>query len=93
MPKGVRIKPEQVVAKLREIEVKLSQGKDVLTACREAGATDKSYYRWRREYGGLKVDQARRLKQLEKESARLKRLVGELHLEKAVLTDVARGNF
>ena len=93
MPKGVRLKPEQVVAKLREIEVKLSQGKDVLTACREAGATDKSYYRWRREYGGLKVDQARRLKQLEKESARLKRLVGELHLEKAVLTDVARGNF
>jgi hypothetical protein len=93
MPKGVRLKPEQVVAKLWEIEVKLSQGKDVLTACREAGATDKSYYRWRREYGGLKVDQARRLKQLEKESARLKRLVGELHLEKAVLTDVARGNF
>ena len=55
--------------------------------------TDKSYYRWRREYGGMKVDQARRLKQLEKENARLKRLVGELHLEKAVLTDVARGNF
>ena len=93
MPKGVRLKPEQVVAKLREIEVKLSQGKDVLTACREAGATDKSYYRWRREYGGLKVDQARRLKQLEKENARLKRLVGELHLEKAVLTDVAWGDF
>jgi len=93
MPKGVRLKPEQVVAKLREIEVKLSQGKDVLVACREAGVTDKSYYRWRREYGGLKVDQARRLKQLEKENARLKRLVGELHLEKAVLTDVARGNF
>jgi len=93
MPKGVRLKPEQVVAKLREIEVKLSQGKDVLVACREAGVTDKSYYRWRREYGGLKVDQARRLKQLEKENARLKRLVGELHLEKAVLTDVAKGNF
>jgi putative transposase len=93
MAKGVRLKPEQVVAKLREIEVKLSQGKDVQTACREAGATDKSYYRWRREYGGMKVDQARRLKQLERENARLKRLVGELHLEKAVLTDVAKGNF
>ena len=93
MPKGVRLTPEQVVAKLREIEVKLSQGKDVLVACREAGVTDKSYYRWRREYGGLKVDQARRLKQLEKENARLKPLVGELHLEQAVLTDVARGNF
>jgi len=68
MPKGVRLKPEQAVAKLREIEVKLSQGKDVLVACREAGVTDKSYYRWRREYGGLKVDRARRLKQLEKEN-------------------------
>ena len=51
MPKGVRLKPEQIVAKLREIEVKIGQGKDVLSACREAGATDKSYYRWRREYG------------------------------------------
>ena len=90
---GVRLKPGQAVVKLRGIEVKLSQGKDVLTACREAGATDKSYYRWRREYGGLKVDQARRLKQLEKENARLKRLVGELHVEKALLTDVAKGNW
>ncbi|MBM3450139.1 MAG: transposase [Armatimonadetes bacterium] len=93
MPKGVRLKPEQIVAKLREIEIKTGQGKDVLAACREAGATDNSYYRWRREYGGMKVDQAKRLKQLELENARLKRLVGELHLEKAVLTDVARGNF
>ena len=92
MPKGVLLKPEQVVAKLREIEVKLSQGKDVLTACREAGATDKSYYRWRREYGGLKVDQARRLKQLEKENARLKRLVADLSLDKQVLKDIASGN-
>jgi hypothetical protein len=93
MPKGVRLKPEQIVAKFREIEVKISQGKDVLTACRETCTTDKSYYRWHREYGGLKVDQARRLKQLEQENARLKRLVGELHLEKAVLAVVAKGNF
>ena len=93
MGKGVRLKPEQIVAKLREVEVKLSQGKEVMAACREAGVTDKSYYRWRREYGGMKVDQARRLKQLEQENARLKRLVGELHLEKAVLADVAKGNF
>lgn len=93
MSKGIRLKPEHIVAKLREIEVKIGQGKDVLTACREAGATDKSYFRWRREYGGMKVDQAKRLKQLEQENARPKRLVGELHLEKAVLTDVARGNF
>ena len=64
-----------------------------MTACREAGTTDKSYYRWRREFRVMKVDQAKRLKQLEQENARLKRLVGELHLEKAVLTDVAKGNF
>jgi len=87
MSKRPRLKPEQIVAKLREIEVKLSQGKEVKAACREAGTTDKSYYRWRREFGGMKVDQAKRLKQLELENARLKRLVGELHLEKAVLTD------
>lgn len=93
MSKRPRLKPEQIVAKLREIEVKLSQGKDVASACREAGTTDKSYYRWRREYGGMKVDQAKRLKQLEQENARLKRLVAELHLEKAVLSDVAKGNF
>ena len=93
MSRAKRLKPEQIVAKLREIEVKLSQGKDVMTACREAGTTDKTFYRWRREYGGMKVDQARRLKQLEQENARLKRLIGELHLEKAVLTDVAKGNF
>jgi len=93
MPKGVRIKPEQIVAKLREIEVKIGQGKDVLSVCREAEATDKSYYRWRREYGGMKVDQAKRLKQLALGNARLNRLVGELHLEKAVPTDVAQGNF
>jgi len=71
MPKAVRLKPKQIVAKLHGIEVKTSQGKDVLTACRKAGATDKSYYRWRREYGGIKVDQAKRLKQRELENARL----------------------
>ncbi len=58
MPKGVRLKPEQIVAKLREIELTIAQGKDVLSACRDAGATDKSYARWRGEYGGMKVDQA-----------------------------------
>ena len=92
MPNGIRLKPEQIVAKLREIEVKIGQGKDVLTACREAGATDKSYYRWRREYGGMKVDQAKRLKQLEQENGRLKKLVADLSLEKQVLKDIAEGN-
>ena len=93
MPKGIRLKPEQIVAKLREIEVKIGQGKDVLTACREAGATDKSYYRWRREYGGMKVDQAKRLKQLEQENARLKRLLADAELDKAILREAAKGNF
>ena len=93
MNKQARLTPEQIVAKLRQIEVRISQGKDVITACRESCTTDKSYYRWRREYGGMKVDQAKRLKQLEQENIRLKRLIGELHLEKAVLTDVAKGNF
>jgi len=69
MSKGMRSKPEQVVAKLQEIEIKIFQGKDVLTTCREACATDKSYYRWRCEYGGVRVDQARRPEQLEQESA------------------------
>ena len=81
------------MVKLRGIAVKIAQCKVVLIACREAGAAEKNYYRWRREYGGMKVDQAKQLKQLEQENPRLKRLVGELHLEKAVLTDVARGNF
>ncbi len=81
------------MAKPREIEVKIGHGKDVLTACREAGVTDKSYYRWRPENGDMKVNQAKRLKQLEQEIVRVNRFVGELHLEKAVLTDVARANF
>ena len=88
--KIIRLKAQQIVADLREIEVKIGQSRNVLTACSEAGATDKSYYRWRREYGGMKVDQAKRLKQLEQETARLKRLVGEMHLEKVALPDVAR---
>ena len=62
MSKQARLTPEQIVAKLRQIEVRISQGKDVITASREAGTTYKSYYRWRREYGGMKVDQAKRLK-------------------------------
>ena len=91
--KIIRLKTQQNVANLREIGVNIGQSRNVLTACSEAGATDKSYYRWRREYGGMKVDQAKRLTQLEQESARLKRLVGEMHLEKAVLPQVDRENF
>ena len=85
-------KPEQIVTVLRQNEVQIANGKKVPQACKEAGNHTQTYYRWRKEYGGLKLDQARRLKELEKENARLKRLVAELSIEKQVLRDVAQGN-
>ena len=88
-----RMKPEQVVTLLRQIEVAVANGKMTPQACKEAEVTEQTYYRWRKEYGGLKLDQARRLKELEKENARLKRVVADLALEKQVLRDVAQGNF
>lgn len=84
---------EQIVNKLREADVLLSQGMIVKQVCKQISVTDKTYYRWRREYGGLKVDQARKLKDLEKENARLKKLVADLALDKAMLQEVASGNF
>ena len=84
---------EQIVAKLREAEVELAKGKPVAEVVRKLGITEQTYYRWRKEFGGLKVEQAKRMKELEKENARLKRLVAELSLEKQVLKDVAEGNF
>lgn len=91
MPKK-RFSAEQIVTVLRQIEVLMSQGKAAPIACREAGISQQSYYRWRKEYGGLELDQARRLKDLERENVRLKRLVADLSLEKQVLKDVASGN-
>jgi putative transposase len=88
-----RYKPEQIVTVLRQIEVAVANGKSTPQACKEAGITVQTYYRWRKEYGGLKVEQAKRMKELEKENTRLKRLVAELSLEKQVLKDVAEGNF
>jgi putative transposase len=88
-----RYKPEQIVNLLRQIEVEIANGKTTPQACRETAITVQTYYRWRKEYGGLKLDQAKRLKDLEKENHRLKRLVAELALEKQVLRDVAQGNF
>ena len=85
-------KPEQIVTVLRQIEVQIANGKKVPQACKEAGIHTQTYYRWRKEYGGLKLDQARRLKELEKENARLKGLVAELSIEKQVLRDVAQGH-
>ena len=85
--------PEHIVAKSRQMEVLTAGGKTLPLACKEAGITDLTYYRWRREYGGLKSDQAKRLKELERENARLKRVVADLSLEQAILKDVAEGNF
>jgi len=88
-----RYKPEQIVTLLRQIEVALANGKTTPQACKEAQITAQTYYRWRKEFGGLKLDQAKRLKELERENAKLKRLVAELSLEKEILKDVAEGNF
>ena len=87
-----KYKPEQIVNLLRQIEVEIANGKTTPQACRDAQITAQTYYRWRKEFGGLKLDQAKRLKELEKENSRLKRLVAELSLEKQVLRDVAQGN-
>ena len=92
MPRGRKVSPEQIIAKLRQIEVQLAQGLSLALACKAAGLSEQSYYRWRREYGGLQLEQAKRLKELERENARLRRLVADLSLEKQVLRDVAAGN-
>ena len=84
---------EQVVNLLRQIEVAVANGKTTSLACKEASITEQSYYRWRREYGGLQVDQAKRLKELEQENQKLKRLVANLSLDNLVLKDFASGNF
>jgi transposase-like protein len=90
---GRRHTAEQIISILRQVEIALGNGKTTPQACREAGITVQTFYRWRKEYGGLKLDQARRLKELEKENSRLKRVVAELSLEKQILKDVAEGNF
>jgi transposase-like protein len=85
--------PEQIINKLREAEILLSQGSSVAEASRKIGIVEQTYYRWRKEYGGMRVEQARRLKELEKENARLKKLVADLSLDNSILKEVARGNF
>ena len=87
-----QFKPEQIINKLREAEVLISQGATIGEASRKIGVTEQTYYRWRREYGGMGVEQARRLKELEKENSRLKRLVADLSLDNAILKEAARGN-
>jgi putative transposase len=88
-----RYKLEQIVTLLRQIEVEMANRKTTPQACKEAEITVQTFYRWRKEFGGLKLDQAKQMKELERESAKLKRLVAELSLEKQVLKDIAEGNF
>ena len=84
---------EEIIRKLRQADVLLSQGKTILDICREIGIADSTYYKWRRQYGGMAVDQARRVKDLERENNRLKKAVAELTLDKVILKEAARGNF
>ena len=88
-----RYSAEQIIRKLREAEVELAKGQTVGAVCKKLGVTANTYYRWRKEYGGLKVDQAKRLKELERENARLKRIVADKALDIAILREVAEGNF
>jgi transposase-like protein len=88
-----RHSPEQILGKLREVEVALAKGETVGRAVKQIGVTEQTYYRWRNEYGGLSIDQAKRLKQLEQENARLKRAVADLTLDKLILKEAAEGNF
>ena len=93
MAKRKRHKPEEIISKLREAEVELARGLTIEQACRKIEVTTHTYYRWRKEFGGLEMDQAKRLKELEKENSRLKKLVADQALGNAMLKDLATGNF
>ena len=86
-------KPEQIIKKLREAEVLFSNGESVEQVCRKLGVSDVTYYRWRKEYSGMKVEQAKRLKKLEQENSQLKKLVADLSLDNSILKEAARGNY
>jgi len=86
-------KPERIIHMLREAEIKLAGGKKIGEVCRELAISEQSYYRWRKEYGGMQVSQAKKLKDLERENARLKRLVADQALDKAILEEALRGNY
>ncbi len=88
-----RFSAEQIISKLREAEVELAKGNNVVLVVRKLGISEQTYYRWRKEYGGMKVEQARRLKELEAENARLKKLVADLSLDKEILKEINSKNF
>ena len=91
MPRGKPEQAEQIIPKLREVEVELGRGKTVAEAVKKIGVTEQTYYRWKKKFGGLRIDQAKRLKELEKENSRLKRLLADAELDKAILREVAEG--
>ena len=93
MPRGKKELAEQIIPKLREVEIEVGRGKTVLEAVKKIGVTKQTYYRWKKKFGGLRIDQAKRLKDLEKENARLKRLLADAELDKAILREAASGNF
>ena len=93
MPRGKPEQAEQIIPKLREVEVELGRGKTVAEAAKKIGVTEQTYYRWKKKFGGLRIDQAKRLKELEKENSRLKRLLADAELDKAILREAASGNF
>ncbi len=88
-----RFTTEQIISKLREAEVELSWGKKIPQICKQLGVSEQTYYRWRKEYGGLRMDQAKKLRTLEKENARLKKLVADMALDNDILREAASGNF
>ncbi len=88
-----RFTAEQIITKLRETEVELAKGQNTAQVCRKVGISEQTYYRWRRDYGGLRMDQAKRLKQLERENKRLKKVVADQALDMAILKEVSEGNF
>ena len=88
-----KYKPEEIVVKLRQVDVLVSQGRNIADAIREIGVSEVTYYRWRQEYGGLKSEQVKRLKELETENARLRKAISDLTLDKLILQEAARGNF
>ena len=93
MPQAKKHTAEEIISKLRVAELEIAKGRTTAEAAKKIGVTEQTYYRWRKEYGGLRTDQAKRLKELEKENARLKRLLADAELDKAILKEAASGNF
>ncbi len=88
-----RLQPEEIILKLREVEIQQGKGLDLIAACRNVGITDATYYRWRKRYGGMQIDQAKKYKEMERENSRLKKIVANLSLDNEILREAARGNF